>query len=296
MALTAQDVLDTLSSYFVTQIDFWVGPIHVCTRNYDKIKDLIETDDIHVVGGTVPNNAYYHPKTNVLTTQGIAPPPDLDARALLLHECTHALVDVEKYTVSRLHDELAAYLAQHTFLLMGNPAFKNPPNVADWFDFFRDVVALAKSYKLHKPEGRGKRIKDEDAAPLLTRLNGLNLYSSLSPTDMASADGVTPSARGRFADHPASFHSTAHESYPEAGDAEILRLLEMRYRATDVAGFGGRVRKLEDIFRHAEPIRAKSLTQRLHLRNPADRMSVVFHDHLARTTRNSLLGILLTRA
>jgi len=273
-----------------------VGPVHVCARNYDKIRTLIEMDDIHVVGGTAPNNAFYDYKSNTLTTQNIASPPDLDARALLLHECTHALVDVEKYSVSRLNDELAAYLAQHTFLLMGNPALKTSPNVADWFNFFRDVTALAKKYKLHKPEGRGKRIRDADATVLMTQLNALNLYSGLSPTDMSLANGVVPAVRGRFADHPTSFQSSAHESYPEAGDIEILRLLEMRYHATDLAGFGGRVRKLEAIFRHTEPIRAKTLTQRLHHRNPGDRMSVVFHDHLARTTRNSLLGILLTRA
>jgi hypothetical protein len=112
---------------------------------------------------------------------------------------------------------------------------------------------------------------------------------------MTYADGVTPAVRGRFGDTPAYFQQTGHESYVEAGDDQIVHLLAMRYDAKDVAGFGSRVKKLEGIFRRAEPIRAQGLLERLRLRIADDPMSVFFHDHLSTATRNSLLTILRGR-
>src|SRR6202011_5216793 len=101
------------------------------------------------------SNAYYNAQTNILTTQNATPPPDFDDRALLLHECTHAIVDVEKDDITQLTNEVAAYLAQHTYLLLANPNYKVPPNNVPWFNFFNDVVALVKKFKLHQPAGRG---------------------------------------------------------------------------------------------------------------------------------------------
>jgi hypothetical protein len=93
--LTKQDVVDTLNSYFVSQMNFRIERVHVSPQNYDEVRVLIEDGDIPVVEGTA-SNAYYNPHTNILTTQNASPPADIDGRALLLHECTHAIVDVKK--------------------------------------------------------------------------------------------------------------------------------------------------------------------------------------------------------
>lgn len=295
MALTTQDVFDTLSSYYVTQMDFWVDSVHVCTRNFDKVRALIEDDDIHVVGGTEAQVAHYDSVKNTLITQNVAPPPSLSQRALLIHECTHAIVDVEKCRVTELTNEVAAYIAQLTFTLLGDPNFKTPPNSPDWFNFFRDTLALVKKFKLNRPEGRGARLRFDDFSAVRNQLHQLGSYRAATDRQMAYADGVTPAVRGRFGDTPSYYQQTTHESYIEAGDDHIVRLLAMRYDAKDVAGFGGRVKKLEDIFGHAEPIRAQCLLQRLQLRIATDKMSVFFHDHLSTRTRNSLLAILRAR-
>ena len=75
-------------------------------------------------------------------------------------------------------------------------------------------------------------------------------------------------------------------------DPVLLPILEKRYAESDVAGFGGRVRKLEDIFRGADQLQARELLGRLSLRRNGDRVSMYFYDHLSAATRAHLLGIL----
>jgi len=295
MPLTQQDVLDTLNSYFVTQMDFWIDRVHVCARNYNSVRTLIENGDIPVAEGTA-SNAYYNPQTDVLTTQAGTPPPDLEDRALLVHECTHAIVDVEKYDITRLTNEVVAYVAQHTYLLLANPNYKVPPNNPPWFNFFNDVVALVKKFKLHQPAGRGAVLGWDDYKSLRTELNSLNIYSHVTDRERSFANGVPVSTdRGRFGSPPVSFRSSSHEVYPEASDESIMKLLEVRYAAKDVAGFGGRIATLEQMFSHMEKVRAKALLLRLQTRIAGDKMSVYFHDHLMGASRTKLLNLLRLR-
>ncbi len=78
----------------------------------------------------------------------------------------------------------------------------------------------------------------------------------------------------------------------ESPDPVLLPLLAPRYAATDVAGFGGRVRRLEDAFRALDPLQARALLGRLTSRRHGDTLSVYFHDHLSTATRVALLGTL----
>ena len=92
-----------------------------------------------------------------------------------------------------------------------------------------------------------------------------------------------------------SSRSVAHDSTTEASDDYLVRLLERRYDANDVAGFGGRVKTLEQVFRRMSPARAQSIRNRLEVRRGGDKMSMYFHDHLSTATRGTLLGILRQR-
>jgi hypothetical protein len=192
MALTKKDVLDTLADPVIRRMNFWVGNVHVSGDAYDDIRDLIDDESIQVIEGTNPDNAYYNGRDDTLTTQNVNPPADLDARALLLHECTHALVDQAEIEVTRLTGETAAYLAQHTYMLLSNPRWTVAPNNKPWQTFFEDVVALVKKFKLDKPEGFGARIWWHDYEPLLDELHKLNIYQSLQDDEPAWSDGITP--------------------------------------------------------------------------------------------------------
>ncbi len=75
-------------------------------------------------------------------------------------------------------------------------------------------------------------------------------------------------------------------------DVALLPLLERRFAANDVAGFGGRVRQVEQIFRGLDQLQARQLLDRLNFRRNGDKVSMYFHDHLSTATRTQLLDIL----
>ena len=79
-------------------------------------------------------------------------------------------------------------------------------------------------------------------------------------------------------------------------DSYLISLLQPRYAADDVPGFGARARKLEEVFRSTKMVEALPLFARLVVRNPRDNVSMYFHDHLSTPTRTKLLQILQNRA
>ena len=79
-------------------------------------------------------------------------------------------------------------------------------------------------------------------------------------------------------------------------DGTLVPILEKRYAATDVAGFGGRVKRLEEIFRGLDQLQAQQLNERLTYRRNTDKVSKYFYEHLSSATRVNLLKILQERA
>jgi hypothetical protein len=298
MALTKADVLNTLSDPVLSRMNFWVGAVHLSQHEFGIIREHILHDNIKVVEGT---NSWgqYSSANDTLTTQNVSPPPDLDARGLLLHECSHAVVDVFDLHVFRLTDEAAAYIAQHTYLLLSNPAWVVGSNNAPWFKFFQDVVALVKKFKLHLPAGYGARVPEKEIEILRTQMPVLpgDLYKDVKADDPTGADGLRNPYL--FTDDPVETSTrtsgVAHETYPDPSDGYLADLLGRRYAKTDVAGYGGRVKELESVFRRVSQPKAINLYVRLSSRLPGDKVSMYFHDHLSTKTRTRMLEILKSK-
>jgi hypothetical protein len=89
--------------------------------------------------------------------------------------------------------------------------------------------------------------------------------------------------------------ATAHEPSVPLSDSYLISLLQPRYAADDVVGFGARARKLEEVFRSVSMGQALALFPRLVGRLPKDKVSVYFHDHLSTPTRTKLRQILQDR-
>jgi hypothetical protein len=155
VALTTNGVLATLNDSVTLNMYFFVGPIFVSAIGYRLVRDSIYSGDIEVLQGASGQNlAFYNNKTDILTTQDGTPPADLDQRALLLHECTHALIDAFNLTaVTRHIDELAAYIAQHVYILRSDPGWTVAPNNAPWQNFFQSVVDIVKARHLDTVAG-----------------------------------------------------------------------------------------------------------------------------------------------
>jgi hypothetical protein len=75
-------------------------------------------------------------------------------------------------------------------------------------------------------------------------------------------------------------------------DPYLLPILKQRFGADDVSGLGGRVKNLEEFFRHLRAVDARELLRRLEARRQGDQVAHYFHDHLSTATRNRLMGIL----
>jgi hypothetical protein len=109
--ITKEDVLQVLGDPKLHSIRFSVGPIQVNSVEYDKVSDYIEAGAIDVAPGKASYSKYIPQKDTLVTRIG-NPPLNEDARTNLLHECTHAIADINECDVTRLTDEAAAYLAQ----------------------------------------------------------------------------------------------------------------------------------------------------------------------------------------
>ncbi len=296
MPLSKQDVLAMLADPVLARMDFSAAGLRISGRQFGWVRTLVEDEDIVVVEGTV-GNAYYNSGNNTLTTQNANSPPDLDARALLLHECVHALIDMEKLRISRLSNEVVCYVVQHAYMLLSNPRWTVQPNSnVPWFNFYTDIAAFVRTHKLDKPDGFGATIADADLAPLRPQLNNLNIYQHLKDHDMSLSNGVLTKPRP-LASHPptAPYRIAQNETMPEASDDYIVDVLKKRYAASDVAGYGGRLRELELVFREQRPQRARTRHGRLQSRMAGDPMSQFFHDHLSTSARVRLVAILKNR-
>jgi hypothetical protein len=301
MPLTIGDVLNTLGDPVAQGMDFWAGPVHISGRSYGIIRDHVRIENILVVPGT-SNLATYDGKTDILTTQKDNPPADLDARALLLHECTHALVDVFTggLNVTRHTGELASYLAQHVYLMRSNPAWAVAPNNVPWFNFYSSVVALIKTHRLETVAGNGARIKMDELEPLRLQLVALPgvPYGSYPKEELARADGLLrnhPFLDDMPEEITVHYQITAHETYPDPSDDYLIRTLLEQYRASDVAGYGKRLRELRRDFALCSLGRAKQLIPRLAVRKAGDRVSELFYDRLSAGGRAILMRVLRSR-
>jgi outer membrane protein OmpA-like peptidoglycan-associated protein len=183
MALDEKDVRGVLSDPVLRRMDFWVDNIHVLGSSYTKIADLIEDEQILVVPGTDPLNAQYDDASDTLTTQKVDPPPNLLNRATLIHECTHAVADMDFASVTWLTNEAAARIAQATYLLLSNP---NPPIPNNIRYFYSGAIALAKKFKLDTEPQAGTVLSWNDIGPLIRQIHTEPAYHENGKTSVTN--------------------------------------------------------------------------------------------------------------
>jgi hypothetical protein len=301
MPLGEGDVLDTLGDPIALGMNFRVGPVPISGKSYGIIRDHVRAGNILVVPGT-STLASYSGWTDILTTQTGNPPADVFQRAQLLHECTHALVDVFTggLNVTRHTGELASYIAQHVYIMRSSPTWAPGTGTDPWAVFYSSVVALIKTYGLETIAGNGKSIPIDVLEPLRLQLVALPhvIYGSYPKTELAKADGLK---RMNFFldDTPAEVSmrssSVAYETYPDPSDDYLSDVFLEKYTVTDVRGYKGRMKRLRMDFAKCSLARARRLALRFASRIRSDRVSELFHDRLATYERNILLKVLQDR-
>jgi hypothetical protein len=302
MPLTEGDVLDTLSDPVALGIEFYVDKIHIKGEYLTTVRDHIRAGNILVKGGT-QDLAFYDQTTDILLTQKKSPPPDDGDRALLLHECVHAMIDVydPDGTVTRHMGELAAYLTQTTYSVRKDSS-ANRTGTAPWDKFWGDVFATVRANKLDTAVGNGVKIPSATLENLRRELVALPYvnYGNFSKEATGVSDGLVRMniflSTGEAEQVSMRFSSVSNETYPDPGDDYLIRTLMETYANTDVRGYGSRLRRLRRDFLYCSLHRALELRRRLSVRKPRDQLSELFHDRLSHGGRAILLRVLALRS
>ena len=193
MPITKDDVLNVLDDPKLMNISFTVGNITVNHKGYRNVHDYIKEEDIQVIPGK-ENVAFYDGRRNTLITQIGNPPLQLPDRVQILHECTHALVDINGLNVLRLTDEVAAYLAQVTYSQIESPSSPlrslSSVGASPMGKLVFAMLQVVQSYSLHTSKGFGAHINDWDLLKLTKAVHAYPDYVHVKASEISVGAGV----------------------------------------------------------------------------------------------------------
>jgi outer membrane protein OmpA-like peptidoglycan-associated protein len=189
MPLGQMDVLTAVGDPVLNKMDFTVDGLHIRGEAYRKIFEYIRNDQILVVTGNNEGLASYNADTDTITTQKADSPPDLFNKSILVHECTHAIKDMEYVKMTAKANESAAYLAQAVYLLLHDAN----PTIPAGYGVVKMAVGLAKQFKLDSDPGSRRRITYDEIVQLVRRLDQHPGYHS-EQASISTANGISAKA------------------------------------------------------------------------------------------------------
>jgi hypothetical protein len=309
-AVAKPEVLEVLSDPRLRAMRFSVGPINVNSSEYDRVSDLIESDAVSVVPW---NETYsqYIPLKNRLMTHGSK--LDNQIRSNLVHECTHVISDVNKVNVTRIADEVAAYLAQISYLYLLMPDLAEPPFGGPPInELMRQGMRLVREYGLGATKGWGAMIAQSDIADFGRVIHTVPKYE-FSESEKLAVDGVTPTGSqedmffalqvrrigNKFLDDLIAAdvqeilsptRTVAHENYV-TWDPELLSLFDSYMGGVD-SEKKAVLQKLLRIFVTVDQRSATQLLSRLSNAGQGDNVSRRFQSVFPTAVREALLSAL----
>lgn len=306
MPITKTEVLEVLRDGRLHSIRFSVGPIIVDHYAYEKVHDYIASAAIRVKPGKEEYSLYI-PKANLFKSADRNPPLTTLIKTNILHECTHIISDYSHVNVTRLTDEVAAYMAQIAYHLLLEPTYESPGLRIPYNNMVRVGVDLVKKYKIGQPDGSGAALSQNDIDDLARMINALPDYASIKPEDMLDADGVDMEGdvldeflrlQKPRAQRPEKSANTqevkirisAQENYPTS-DSELLQLFTLH-----AGGSADRKKAVEQklfhIFANVTQRDATAYRARLAALRKGDAVSEQFHAKLPPDSRKALVETL----
>ena len=125
--LAKQTILKTLTDSALTKIKFKIDAYAVSPLLYNQVAQSIKNNKIRVeYNWNVGTSAYYYEKLNKIEV-GFTAALTLTKRAQVIHECTHAVFDLNKYAKSTVAtSEAAAFVAECLFARINSPRPNDP--------------------------------------------------------------------------------------------------------------------------------------------------------------------------
>ena len=147
--LSKQTILNTLADPAIAKIKFKIDSFAVSPLSYRKVSKSIKLGRIRVeYNWNVGTSAYYYEKQNKIEV-GFTSAQTLTKRAQVVHECTHAAFDINKYAQSTVAtSEAAAFIAECLFARI-NSSHPNDPEYRLYDDeevkdrIYREAWAIA---------------------------------------------------------------------------------------------------------------------------------------------------------
>lgn len=109
--LLRQRMTGILRSAPCQRVDFRIGRFRVHPSGYERVAKLLEVKAIKIAIEPDEEGASYEIATNTVYFSEPGYGRSIAERALIVHELTHALEDVERRTMGELELEVAAYVA-----------------------------------------------------------------------------------------------------------------------------------------------------------------------------------------
>jgi len=222
MPISRSDVLEVVRDSRLHYLRFSVGPINVNAEEYDNVADYIESGAISVVPGSSTTASKYDPPSDTFYTRKTDPPLNFEVRSNILHECTHAISDINQVKVTRMMDEAAAYLAQLAYVSLINPSYEKPAIGLPMNNLVRQCMDLVAKYRLGEHAGQGVQILQSDISDLSHAVHAIPDYKIIPENEMLVADGVS------FSDNQAEkfWWLKAQKVMTEIGDNRIRKEME----------------------------------------------------------------------
>jgi hypothetical protein len=187
-------VANILRLPMIDKIDFFLTEefIDVSPRRLREVADAVEQSLINVkvadTGSKV--DAAYSPHTDTMTLRSYRVPDTMLGRAAIVHEGTHALVDLFRYTkATELTDEVAAYLSETLFLRAIGLTVKG-----GGASIYAAAFQIIDAHNL----GKGKKVtlKWADYLPLREAIHADTAYNGIADRQLTSGHGVGSGNKG----------------------------------------------------------------------------------------------------
>ncbi|MBA3447142.1 MAG: hypothetical protein H0T56_05985 [Pseudaminobacter sp.] len=174
-----QIILATLREPVVARMNFGVGRMFIPSSQYEWVAKAIEGGYISVVENpALSGSAVYHYGANRIDVPAYGGLPSLGQRALIIHECTHAIFDLRKMTSPVEESEGMAYVAQALYSRLNGATGRHvvSPDPADIVSWMAWQVIFDASTAVAEIVARKYTASDDEASALYWAIKNANFY------------------------------------------------------------------------------------------------------------------------
>ncbi len=187
---------EILTESAASRINFSLGGLHVNGAGLARIAEALRQKGIRVyryrqLPADVTAEYKIHENALLVREYSRALFSSISSKAVIVHECVHALIDLSRATATtHLTGEAAAYLAQVLYRLNSGDQFREWARVNQGTPvgrIFYEALQIIDRFRLGT---QGASLAARDYEGLRQAVHAHPRYRDVSPTDLHEADGI----------------------------------------------------------------------------------------------------------